>query len=106
MAGDTWLGEWLSEPSRVDNVQKLARSGTSERHVFVLVPGFTAPFAVTDFLAVSGSPLPTLSPVLPAGITDVWAMSMWLDWGDGFRWSTDNGWSRFTKVPPPVSDND
>jgi hypothetical protein len=93
-----WLGEWLAAPSRQDNVRKLAYSGAPERHAFVLVPGFTqAPFAVTHLLIEPGAPLPTISPALPSGITHVWAMSMW-DSGDGFRWSPDSGWERFTKV--------
>jgi hypothetical protein len=93
-----WLGEWLADPSRQDNLYKLMCSGACERHIFVLVPGFTsAPFAITHLLIDSGAPLPTIAPALPSGITHVWAMSMW-DTGDGFRWSPDNGWERFTKV--------
>ena len=98
----TWLGEWLAEPSRSDNVRKLAASGAGEQHIFVLVSGFTAPFAVTDLLATANAPLPTIPPDLPPGITHVWAMSMWTDWGDGFRWSLDGAWSRFMKVRPPA----
>jgi hypothetical protein len=94
----TWLGEWLVGFSRQDNVHKLAASGADERHIFVLVPGFTqAPFVVTHLLIDASAPLPTVPPALPSGITHVWAMSMW-DSGDGFRWSPGNGWERFTKV--------
>jgi hypothetical protein len=97
-----WIGEWLVVPSRADNVQKLTRSDAREKHIFMLVPGFSpVPFAVMDLLATSGAPLPTVAPVLPPEITHVWAMSMWIQWGDGFRWSPDRGWSRFTKVEPP-----
>jgi hypothetical protein len=93
-----WLGEWLAEPSRQDNIRKLACSDAREKHVFVLVPGFTpAPFAVSHLLMEPGAPLPTHPPALPSGITHVWAMSMWGS-GDGFRWSPDDGWVRFVKV--------
>ena len=43
-----WLGEWLAEPSRSDNVQRLAASDADERHIFVLVSAFSTSFAVTD----------------------------------------------------------
>jgi hypothetical protein len=93
-----WLSEWLAEPSQHDNIRKLGRSDAGAKHVFVLVPGFTpAPFAVIYLLIESGAPLPTVPPVLPSGITHVWAMSMWGS-GDGFRWSPDDGWVRFVKV--------
>jgi hypothetical protein len=96
----SWIGEWLAEPSRQDNVHKLASSGADEGHIFVLVPGYTqAPFAVTHLLIDVSAPLPTIPPALPLGITHVWAMSMW-DSGGGFRWSPGNGWERFTKVMP------
>jgi hypothetical protein len=96
-----WLGEWLAQPSQAHNVRKLAASDARERHVFVLVPGFTsAPFAVIDLLIAVNAPLPTIPPVLPSEVTHVWAMSGWST-GDGFRWSPDTGWTRFTKVEPP-----
>lgn len=95
-----WLGAWLAEPSQADNIRKLGRSGARERHIFVLVPGFTpAPFPVIDLLIEPGAPLPTIPPVLPPEITHAWAMSSWST-GDGFRWSPDNGWTRFAKVKP------
>jgi hypothetical protein len=61
-----WLGEWLSEPSSADNLQKLARSGMRERHMFVLVPSSSSvSFAVMDLLASSDAPLPTAGADLP-----------------------------------------
>ena len=36
----TWLSEWIPDPSRADNLRKLARSGAQERHLYVLLPGF------------------------------------------------------------------
>jgi len=95
-----WLSEWIPDPSRADNLRKLARSGASERHLFVLLPGFNpAPFAVNDLLIAPNAPLPTIAPTLPAEITHVWTMSTWSS-GDGFRWSPETGWARFAKVGP------
>jgi hypothetical protein len=96
----TWLSAWIAEPSRADNLRKLAGSGARERHLFVLLPGFNrAPFAVNDLLIAPGAPLPTMPPNLPSAVTHVWTMSTW-DTGDGFRWSPGNGWTRFAKVVP------
>lgn len=96
-----WLGEWLPDPKRADNIHKLVSADVDERHIFVVIPSFpSVPFAVNDLLIAPGAPLPTIPPDLPAGMTHVWTMSIW-DSGDGFRWSPDGGWTRFNKVPMP-----
>jgi hypothetical protein len=78
-----WLSEWVSDPSRADNLRKLERSDAPERHLFILVPGFNSgSFAVSDLLIAPDAPLPTIPPVLPAEITHAWAASTW-DSGDG-----------------------
>lgn len=98
-----WLGDWLADERRADNVRKLINSYADERHMFVLVPGFTlAPFSVIDLLISPNAALPTIPPLLPTGVTHVWTMSYW-DSGDGFRWSPTTGWTRFAKVVPSVS---
>lgn len=94
----SWLTNWIVEPSQADNLQKLGRSGATERHLFVVIPGFTtAPFSVVDLLLRDTAPLPTVPPTLPPEVTHVWAMSTWAS-GGGFRWSPTEGWSRFLKV--------
>lgn len=46
-----WVRSFLLAPQQSDVLGKLARSGASERHAFILVPGFTAaPFGVVDML--------------------------------------------------------
>ena len=78
--------------------EKLARSGATERHAFIYLPGFTsAPFSASDLLMRNGAPLPAVPPSLPVEVTDVWAVSTWST-GDGFRWSSDGGWMRFAKT--------
>ena len=91
-----WVAEWIIEPSRSDDIEKLRRSAARERHLFVIVPGIssTAPFSVTDLLRRADAPLPTVSPKLPSEVTHVWVMSGWSG-GQGFRWSLDDGWQRF-----------
>jgi len=94
-----WVAEWIIEPSRSDNLDKLRRSAARERHLFVIVPAFATPalFAVTDLLARTDAPLPTASPVLPPEVTHIWIMGT-LASGYGFRWSPDHGWERFEKI--------
>ena len=61
-----WLSEWIPDPSRADNLRKLARSGAPERHRFVLLPGFNpAPFAVNDLLIAPNAPSPRSRPPSP-----------------------------------------
>jgi hypothetical protein len=80
-----WLGEWLADLKRADNVHKLVSADAGEQNIFVVVPGFkSVPFAVNDLLIALGAPLPTIPPDLPTGMTHVWTMSVW-DSGDGFR---------------------
>lgn len=93
-----WLGEFLVQPGQHDVLAKLANSGADERHALVFFPGFTtAPFSVSDLLMRSDAPLPLVSPVLPAEVSHVWAVSLWAS-GDGMRWSAEGGWARFTKL--------
>lgn len=100
----TWLSEWTHESHQNDNRRKLASSSATERHLFILVSGFTtAPFSVTDLLMRDHAPLPTIDPDLPDEITDVWVMSTWNS-GDGFRWSSPRGWSQFPKSVTTAED--
>lgn len=71
-----WLGDWANEPCRSDNISKLQSGDATMRHLFILVRGFaSAPFAVIDLLIWPNAPIPTIPPVLPAGLTEAWVMS-------------------------------
>jgi len=92
-----WLGDWVSAPSRSDNVRKLRASGCEERHLFVCL-AFLSPVAFTaaDVLLHDEGALPTVPPNLPQGITHVWVAGLW-NGGDLFGWSEPTGWTRSAK---------
>ncbi|MFE5840216.1 hypothetical protein ACFQ7N_01035 [Streptomyces niveus] len=93
-----WVSDWLTAPHQADNLGKLQRSSADERHLFLLLPGFTtASFEAIDPLMRPNGPLPAVAPQLPEEITHLWAMSSW-DTGDGFRWSPASGWTKFRKI--------
>ena len=93
-----WLRDFLLDPHQADVLNKLARSGASERHAFILVPSFSiAPFGVVDMLWRDISDvIPTAPPDLPDQVTHVWLMAFWTI-GSGLRWSPDRGWERFER---------
>ena len=93
-----WVGGFLQDGDRADVRRKLALSNADDRHVVVLVPGFSpAPFGVTDLLMRDDAPLPDLPPDLPEEITHVWMLSTWTS-GKVFSWSSSSGWHRYAKV--------
>jgi hypothetical protein len=92
-----WIGSFLALPEQADVRAKLGRSGATERHAFVLLPGFsTAPFNTAELLMREDPPLPRIAPHLPPEVTDAWIASFWST-GVGIRWSDDQGWSTFDK---------
>jgi hypothetical protein len=100
-----WIGDFL----RLDRprvLPKLARSGASERHAFVLVPLFaTAPFGVSELLMGSQTRMPIAQPQLPVETTHVWVVGTAYDVA-GFYWAPDSGWSSFRTPPAPLLDTD
>ena len=93
----TWISEWVTDPDRIDNRKKLAKSGAPERHLFVIVTGLSGcPFSAFDILFSDDAPSPLVSPELPSEFTNVWIASTTLR-GFGFRWSAGGGWQRFDK---------
>lgn len=94
----SWIEEWINHPDRSRKIKKLQKSAAPERHLFVILPGFTdAPFEAYDVLMRDHGPLPLKNPDLPEGVTHLWAMSTWRS-GDVFRWSERSGWCRSKKV--------
>lgn len=94
----SWAAEFLVESQQADVLAKLARSGLEERHVFILLPGFTtAPFGVVDMLRREDDSVPEAPPVLPPEVTHVWLVSLW-SIGRGLRWSPEGGWARFNRT--------
>ncbi|WP_125206451.1 MULTISPECIES: hypothetical protein [Isoptericola] len=93
----TWFNHWVRQPDLEHNLAKLAAVDRAERHLFVLMPGFTsAPFSVSDLLARAAAPLPDAAPDLPPELTHLWFMSTW-NAGGIFHWSP-TGWARFDKL--------
>lgn len=93
----TWLNSWMSEELQRHNLEKLRAANHAERHLFVLLPGFTtAPFSASDLLMRPHAPLPDTAPRMPDGLTDVWLMSTW-SVGDVFHYG-DGRWARSGKV--------
>jgi hypothetical protein len=98
----TWVGDFLADDKRADVRKKLAASGATMRHVFVVVAALSGvPFAVIGGLISNDPAVPTIPPQLPNEITDVWIASTWSA-GIGFRWGPDIGWTTFSK--PGVED--
>lgn len=92
-----WVGEFLAGPKLADVRSKLLRAEAEERHVFLVVPGFsTAPFGVVNLLW-DGSYLPVDDPVLPMEVTDVWVATTW-NVPRGARWSAAAGWRWFESL--------
>jgi len=94
----TWFQDWIKGEDQAHNLAKLgAAQHLPERHLFVLLPGFTsAPFSASDLLMRDDAPLPTISPSLPDPLTHVWFMSTWNS-GAIFHGGPD-GWSLYSKV--------
>lgn len=93
-----WVRDFLLDAHQSDVLGKLARSGATERHAFILLPAFsTAPFGVFDMLwRDQDDVVPTRSPKLPDEVTHVWLMSFLVE-GSGLRWSPEGGWQRFER---------
>ncbi|NYJ73644.1 hypothetical protein [Allobranchiibius huperziae] len=92
-----WFDEWIEKDAQRDNVEKLRTAELPEKHLFVLLPGFTtAPFGASDVLMRPDGPLPEVAPRLPEGITNIWFMSTWTT-GKLFHFG-HGGWTRSVKV--------
>lgn len=96
-----WIEPWLASEEQRHNIEKVVASGRPERHLFVVFPGFTpAPFEVTACLMWEQVEMPTREPILPVGVTHLWAMSSW-DRGNLLAWGP-SGWSMTAKPAAEV----
>jgi hypothetical protein len=92
-----WVGEWLRQSIRSDNLTKLRRSGADERHMFILLPSMAdVEFRVTELFLRRDAPLPTAPPDLPPEITHIWVASVWAS--SGMRWSPLAAWESFATL--------
>lgn len=92
-----WVGEWVRDPARQDNLSKLHASGVAERHLAIVLRGFSGvPFGVEAILMADPTPVPAIPPDLPEAMTDLWIWSGWCA-GDALRWSRSGGWSVASK---------
>lgn len=90
-----WIATFLAAPVRRDVLDKLRRSGASERHVFVILPGFNiAPFDVFNVPWGADRYFTDEEVRLPPEVTHVWLASTW-SIGTGMRWSPASGWAWF-----------
>jgi hypothetical protein len=67
-----WIDAVLADSDYQDTTQKLLKHEADERHVF-LMTGSATPFGVQELLWRASVALPTRAPVVPNGITHVWA---------------------------------
>lgn len=91
-----WLEKWLRGPSQADNLKKLSDSEVGERHLAVMIPGFTTAPAQVEYALMSDSgPTPSRPPALPEPLTTLWLASSWSS-GPLFQ-ATRRSWTRHTK---------
>ncbi len=84
-----WIGPWVSDPIRADNLRKLKASGARRREVFIVVTLKGAPWPVESYLMGEMATAPTTPPVLPPPLTGVWVCPTHGRSGvywDGQRW--------------------
>lgn len=85
-----WLKDTLASSRLADVRRKIARTGASERHVFLGLT-FSSPGDVYFALDISQNGLPDRPPWLPSEITHVWIMAAEMP-GRCLAWSPDQGW--------------
>lgn len=79
-----WISHLLREPKYQDVLQKLERSGATEKHAFVFVGFGGAPWEVEGYLMGEISEAPTQCPDLPFPVTGVWIVAETAK--NGVRW--------------------
>jgi hypothetical protein len=67
-----WISDFLRDPKRKNKLDKLARSGADEKHMFVAVTIAGAPWPVESYLTSEMSVAPTDPCDLPSPVDAVW----------------------------------
>jgi hypothetical protein len=104
-----WIGDWLANSHRADNLRKLAATTAPQREVFVIADVAGAPWSVMSYLtdiAGRGVPLPPNPPELPEPLTGVWLASTFTFGADprGVRWDGTR-WSSFQSRGAAIDDS-
>lgn len=84
-----WISEFLLSAQCKDVLDKLEKSGATERHVFVIVDFGGVSWPVSSYLSKNIEHLPETKPNLPFPITGVWIASTFGPHGirwDGSEW--------------------
>jgi len=104
-----WVGDFLADPERADNLRKLAATSAPKREVFIVADVEGTPWGVMSYLTdISGRAcaMPPNAPSLPAPVTGVWLASTYF-FGDcrGVRWDGIQ-WSPFRSRGAGIDEND
>ncbi|GAA4179377.1 hypothetical protein GCM10022252_00780 [Streptosporangium oxazolinicum] len=93
------LSAVLNTPTMQSKIDKLAATGLEERHLLLHVRPSAFSFPVYDGLSF-GRPLPSRSPRLPDGLSQVWLLSGWKA-GGVVRAIANDRWHRDHPFDPP-----
>lgn len=97
----TKVPRWLSEEIRSNHVTrkvaKLADSGWSDQHLYLIVDIAGAPFAAFDAMAF-GDGVPDEDPDLPASLSAVWIAPRWSR--AVLTWHRSRGWAKHWPYEP------
>lgn len=103
-----WVGAFVADPDRADNLRKLAATTAPQREAFIIADLVGAPWGVMSYLtdiAGRGVPLPSAPPELPEPLTGVWLVSTFAfrDDARGVRWDGTR-WSSFRRSGGGIDD--
>lgn len=98
-----WVSSFLRDPGRQDVLDKLTRSGAAERHAFIFVELYGAPWPVESYFWGKLDHLPNQAPDLPAPVTAVWVVGTFGQ--EGLYWD-GSIWQSFSARVGRESEND
>lgn len=89
--------EVLAEPHVQKRLQKLARDGRDEQHLFVVVDTSAFPFGVT-YALMARNGVPPGRPELPSSLTHLWLLVTFTPW---ILLGTREGWTQYARGDYP-----